>query len=433
MAIEYNPNVVLPGLLANYDFANPKSFVPTQNLLQYSQAIATSPWAKIGANVVVTNNNALAPDNSLTATLFNTTSFVSGDSVYQDIVAKGNGTYTLSVYVKAGTATIVTLAAFFTGSSTEGFSFSFNASTGLVTGGTGFSVNAGAGWYRIYFTFTGTIAANTTLRSQVYATATGTFYLWGAQTELNSSMNDYVATTTAAAVRSTNIVDMIGGYNMSDSYGNNAYYINTTSSFMQFTRATAAPKDGGGATVGTSGSLTATNFLYNDHTWEIWFRIDDRTPGNTIWTADTFEGNSALSVYQGYHAGFTYSSTVMYYIIWNGVASAPTCASWTVGASGAQINQGSWYQMVVTRSGDLFTPYINGVPLGTGSTTVTSATGIGTSNNLWLGKTANVAAGAGAFVYYSRNTVANMKMYNRALAPGEIAQNFQALRGRFGI
>ena len=433
MAIEYNPNVVLPGLLANYDFANPKSFVPIQNLLQYSQALATSPWAKIGANVTVTNNNALAPDNSLTATLFNTTSFVSGDSVYQDIVAGGTGTYTLSVFVKAGTTSSLTLAAFYTGSSTQGFSFTFNASTGLVTGGTGFVESYGNGWYRIYFTVTGTIAANTTLRYQVYATATGTFYLWGAQLELNSTMNTYTATTGAAAVRSTNIIDTIGGYTMSNSYGNNAYYINTTSSYMQFTRAIAAPKDGGGATVGTSGALTATNFLYNDHTWEIWFRIDDRTPGNTIWTADTFEGNSALSVYQGYHAGFTYSSTVMYYIIWNGLSLAPTCASWTVGASGAQINQGSWCQMVVTRSGDVFTPYINGAPLGTGSTTVTSATGIGTSNNLWLGKTANVAAGAGAFVYYSRNSVANMKMYNRVLSASEVAQNFQALRGRFGI
>ena len=433
MAIEYNPNIAIPGLLANWDFDNIKSFVPTQNLLQYSQAIATSPWAKIGANVTVTNNNALAPDNSLTATLFNTTSFVSGDSVYQDIVAKGNGTYTLSVYVKAGTATTITLAGFFTGSSTEGFSFSFNASTGLVTGGTGFSVNAGAGWYRIYFTFTGTIAANTTLRSQVYATATGTFYLWGAQTELNSSMNDYVATTAATAVRSTNIIDMIGGYNMSNSYGNNAYYINATSSFMQFTRSAAAPKDGGGATVGTSGSLTAANFLYNDHTWEIWFRIDNIQPGYSSYGNDPEEGYSALANYQGYHAGFQYTASVMYYYIWNGVSTLPTCAYWTVGTSGAQINQGTWYQIVVTRLGNVFTPYINGAPLGTGSTSVTSATGIGTTNNLWIGKVTNQAAGAGDYIYYSFSTIANMKMYNRALAPSEIAQNFQALRGRFGI
>ena len=433
MAVEYNPNISIPGLLANWDFDNIKSFVPTQNLLQYSQAIATSPWGKIGANVTVTNNNALAPDNTLTATLFNTTTFVSGDSVYQDIAASGTGTYTLSVYVKAGTATTVTLAAFFTGSSTQGFSFSFNASTGAVTGGTGYSVNAGAGWYRIYFTFTGTIAANNTLRSQVYATATGTFYLWGAQAELNSSMNDYVATTSAASVRSTNIIDMIGGYNMSNSYGNNAYYINTTSSYMQFTRTTSAPKYGGGATVGTSGNLAVANFLYNDHTWEIWFRIDNIQPGYASYGNDVEEQYSGLANYQGYHAGCQYTASAMYYYIWNGVSTLPICASWTVGTSGAQINQGTWYQMVVTRLGNVFTPYINGAPLGTGTTTVTSVTGIGTTNNLWIGKVTNQAAGAGDYIYYSFSSVANMKMYNRALAPAEIAQNFQALRGRFGI
>jgi hypothetical protein len=64
---------------------------------------------------------------------------------------------------------------------------------------------------------------------------------------------------------------------------------------------------------------------------------------------------------------------------------------------------------------------------------VTSATGIGTTNNLWIGKVTNQAAGAGDYIYYSFSSVANMKMYNRALAPSEIAQNFQALRGRFGI
>jgi hypothetical protein len=107
-------------------------------------------------------------------------------------------------------------------------------------------------------------------------------------------MNDYVATTSAASVRSTNIIDMIGGYNMSDSYGNNAYYINTTSSFMQFTRTTSAPKYGGGATVGTSGNLTAANFLYNDHTWEIWFRIDNIQPGYASYGNDVEEQYSAL-------------------------------------------------------------------------------------------------------------------------------------------
>jgi hypothetical protein len=67
MAIEYNPNVTLPGLLANWDFDNTKSFVPTQNLLQYSQALTTSPWTNLNCN---SSNNQLAPDGTLTATLY---------------------------------------------------------------------------------------------------------------------------------------------------------------------------------------------------------------------------------------------------------------------------------------------------------------------------------------------------------------------------
>ena len=123
----------------------------------------------------------------------------------------------------------------------------------------------------------------------------------------------------------------------------------------------------------------------------------------------------------------------MSYVVWNGISTGPTCASWTVGTSGAQINQGSWYQIVVTRSSNLFTPYINGAPLGTSTTTVTSSAGIGTGNTVWLGKSQNLAAGAGSYLGYARNSVSNMKMYNRALSASEISQNFNALRGRFGI
>ena len=437
MAVEYNTTVVTSGLLANYDFTNRKSFTPTQNLLRYSQALTTSPWANLNCN---STGGHLAPDGTATATLY-TCNGTEPTLFYQIVPTSttGTGILTSSVYAKAATSTTFTFNTYYVLDTEVNITFTLTGA-----GSTSDAVNStitlvGDGWYRCSILTPVKVNAGTDVAWRIWPTTRPTAtnglgcYFWGAQLERNSSLNDYVTTTTPSSTRSTNIIDTIGGYNMSNSYGNNAIYINTTNSFMQFTRATTAPKDGGGATVGTSGALTVTNFLYNDHTWEIWFRIDDRTPGNSIWTADATEGVSALSVYQGYHAGFTYSSTVMIYTIWNGVASGPTCASWTVGASGAQINQDSWYQMVVTRSGNVFTPYINGAPLGTGSTTVTSATGIGTSNNLWFGKAANVAAGAGAYLIYSRNSVANMKMYNRALSAEEINSNFQALRGRFGI
>lgn len=206
-------------------------------------------------------------------------------------------------------------------------------------------------------------------------------------------------------------------------------YVNFSNGAITFTRSTTATKHGGNIQTTGTGNLTSQNFMYNDHTWEVWFRIDDRTAGGY----DATEGNSILACYAGYHQGFMYDSGAMYYFTWD--ATGPTlytAASWTLGASGSQINQGSWYQIVVTKAGNVYTPYINGVQLGTGYTRVVSYWS-GTGNLLNLGSTANVAAGVSSYCYYAKNTVSNMKMYNRALSSAEIAQNFDALRGRFGI
>lgn len=207
-------------------------------------------------------------------------------------------------------------------------------------------------------------------------------------------------------------------------------YYTIANGTVQFTRTTApAAKDGGGIISNQfTNELTVSTFLYNDHTWEVWARIDDRNPGNY----DATEGVSLITAYIGYHAGFWYSASSMTYIMWNNLL-APTCASWTVGASGAQINEGSWFQIAVTRSGNVFTPYVNGVNLGTGSTTSTTYQAGTTSNQIGIGKTADIAAGAGSYVSYSKSTFSHMRMYNRALTAAEIAQNFNANRGRFGL
>lgn len=208
-------------------------------------------------------------------------------------------------------------------------------------------------------------------------------------------------------------------------------YYTIANGTVQFTRTTApTAKDGAGMlAISLINQLTAQNFLYNDHTWEVWFRIDDRNPG----AYDGSEGYSAITAYRGYHAGYVYTASTMYYYIWNNATSAVECARWTVGASGAQINQGSWYQMAVTRAGNVFTPYINGVNLGTGSTSVTNYQAGVTGNDIGIGKVIDPAAGTNSFVYYSKSTFSNMKMYNRALTAAEINRNFNALRGRFNI
>lgn len=211
---------------------------------------------------------------------------------------------------------------------------------------------------------------------------------------------------------------------------NNAAYYAFSNGTMQFTRTTSpTAKEGGGMIGVVGGSLASATFMYNDHTWEVWFRIDDITPG----AYDGTEGYSTLNLYSGYHMGFMYTATTMQYIIWDGITTTRAPLSWTVGTTGAQINQGNWYQIVAVRNGGIFIPYINGVQLGTSTSVSASSTGVLTSNNLCIGKSQNLAAGTGNYLYYANNTISNYKLYNTALTANQIRQNFNALRGRFGI
>lgn len=198
--------------------------------------------------------------------------------------------------------------------------------------------------------------------------------------------------------------------------------------FITFDRTTAPAAKWGGlaSTVGT-GLLTATNFLYNDHTWEVWFRINDRNPEGT-----TNEGLSGLANYQGYHSGFQYSTSTMFYYLWNGITSVNPC-NWSIGTSGTQIVQGQWYQIAVTRNGNSFTPYLNGQVSGSVGTFATTSGNPGITDNIRLGAVQKLNPGEGNYLYYSKVSISNMKMYNRALTAIEIKQNFDALRGRFNI
>lgn len=445
MSIAYNSSIVTSGLLANYDFGNRKSFEPAENLITYSEN--TNNYAFID-NASVTSDSITAPDGTLTADTLTSTATGGSNTCWvqkNKTVLANTGTYTFSVHLKAGTSPTTLINMQLYGGTYQQSILTITWATNTITysGGTGFIESVGNGWYRVGITLTNN-GTNNTASPRIYVKDQGTtnvtgqtVYVWGWQLESGPYMNVYTpVSTTSIVTRSTNIIDTVSGYNMSNSYGNNAIYINTTSNYMQFSRASSAPKDGGGASVGMSGALTAANFLYNDFTWEVWFRIDDRNPGNTIWTGDATEGLSCLANYAGWHQGFIYTASSMIFAVvdFSGSGTYYNGATWTLGTSGTQIIQGNWYQIAVTKASNVYTPYLNGVQFGTGAT-ITSMlpTNLGTGNTVWIGKVNNAAAGASSYLYYSKNSVSNMKMYNRALKASEINSNFQALRGRFGI
>jgi hypothetical protein len=168
-------------------------------------------------------------------------------------------------------------------------------------------------------------------------------------------------------------------------------------------------------------------FLYSDFTWEVWFKPNDLNPSSY----DATEGVSVVSVFRGWHQGFYYTASDMRFGILS--ATGPTFYEFIVSNGSNTLVQGNWHQVVVTRKNNLYTMYFNSVSRGTATYTPTPVSeGAYTSNDISIGG-AKWTGGTADYCWWSKMDFSNMKMYNRALTAAEIAQNFDALRGRFGL
>lgn len=216
---------------------------------------------------------------------------------------------------------------------------------------------------------------------------------------------------------------------------NNTSYVTIADGFATFDRAATAPtvpeKDVAGGTIKTN-TLSASsfnsakfqNFFYNDHTWEVLFRINDAAPSNY----DVNETQSTIVAYKGYNAGFIFDSTNLKYDVWNGTTNFSTCANWTIAT---EVPVGTWNHIAVTRSGDVFSKYKDGRFISSLTQALSvnnSATG--TLGDIGVGATAYIGSN---FVNYGKVSVALFRMYSRALSDVEIYNNFTASRGRVGI
>jgi hypothetical protein len=91
------------------------------------------------------------------------------------------------------------------------------------------------------------------------------------------------------------------------------------------------------------------------------------------------------------------------------------------------MNTSNWYQVVGTYTSGTRRVYINGVLVGSDAQTGTITTN---ANGMSIG----VFGGYnGARGYYYSGNIASVKIYNKALTAAEVSQNFNALRGRYGI
>ena len=119
------------------------------------------------------------------------------------------------------------------------------------------------------------------------------------------------------------------------------------------------------------------------------------------------------------------------WILWifgtNGIYWQTHDGSWNYAIYGSYSEDTNWHHIVGTLRDGTNTLYLDGVA-------VASVGGVGAlddadNEEIVIGADSDV--GSPAFVWNGQ--IANVKIYNRGLSPSEVLQNYNGLRGRFGV
>ena len=116
-----------------------------------------------------------------------------------------------------------------------------------------------------------------------------------------------------------------------------------------------------------------------------------------------------------------------FYLAWHdGTTFQPTGGGGFGAGKGIQITTSSWQNITYVKNGTSLLGYRNGIQVYTGTATNGNVNYIN-SRNLFIGR---LVINSGREF---KGNISNTQIYNRALSASEISQNFQVLRGRYGV
>ena len=388
MALSHSPSVVTNNLVFYYDMGNPqKSWrgKPSTNFVT-----ATMTWSGDGTDqTAFAKGGTVITDPALSYNGLRTILWSPGISLncyFQSSGIVGGVTttstvWTFSCYVRAeNSQPITSMSVYLYYPTSDG------AAAGTIT-------NAGNGWYRISRTRTG-VDNYISLAGFTGFTANTRYYLSGAMlTKDDIPVGPMAGDTTRSATQA-----------LLDLTNNNTWTVNnlTYSSDQTF-------------------SFNGSNSWIESPTSSV---FDTQTVTMESWCYPTVTAQSGFLFEKGQvntqYSNFFNGDGTFYF---RTMGLSPQDQTF---ASASYITANAWNHIVCTYGSGTKTIYVNGVQIAQ-QTGVTGTMPTGQTNQ-YVGKFGNAGNN-----YPFNGKIAVSKVYNQSLSAAEVNQNFQALRGRYGI
>jgi len=403
MSLGHGASIVTTGLVFYYDMDNiQKSWkgAPATNLFTETNL---NNWTK---NAITSTSSYKTPfgDPSYDITDNSTTQYL---SISRNItVPNDSSSYTISCMIRktyGGTSARLGFnTGFNTGGTTVALNTRFNSDTGVANSGT--VIDYGDWWYW-YFTLTNNGTGNTNLYCQFYPATgvhNGSDNVVGVGTATIGSLmlvNGSTAIRFADGTRSNTqaLLDLTGKNTITAT--SLAYASNNTFSFN-------------GTNSGIVGSANASTLgITTDLTVSI-FTKRQSSPTNVLQGQAGFGTGGSVSI----------KNSIAFFADINSATPTRYIVNITPGSTIAPYED-AWVNLCFTISGTSIKTYFNGVQ--------NSSATMDTTVRPFGSEVFGLANGFGYFRMQGDLPVASV--YNRALTANEVAQNFNALRGRYGI
>lgn len=387
MGYNINHPIVRNGLVFAVDAGYNLSYDGRENLANNSTYNATT-WTLPAGNATITTGID-APDGTNTAIRFTGTN--TGDALlrvnHPSITPNGTDSYTVSFFARYISGTIAS----------NGISTDWNdgGPSGDYTGS--LSLN---NWVRVSFTAVATASARSFVDIISNTNTNRVIDFWGLQVEKSPTVTTYTPTNGTVIGRLLNWNNLITGISSGQLIGTRIFNSSNVGHF-----------EFNGSNYFRIPNSTALDT--QTPTVEVWVKTNS-TNQNGFW----FEKGDVNTQYSLFQEG----GSIQWRMNIGGVTQLSTTTS-------SFMNTTNWAHVVATYVSGFRALYINGVLVNSDTQTGT----INTDNGgMSIGVYGGFTAAFGRGYFYNGN-LAICRVYNRALSATEVAQNFAAHRGRFGI